>query len=59
MTHDESHTQMTKAQRIARRDELIASGSLFATPETCGEDRVPCGICDECIDNGVLDAATP
>lgn len=45
-------TKATTNERITRRDELTATGSMFA--DQCGADSLPCGICDECAEQGVL-----
>lgn len=44
----------TRTQRIERRDRLAELGSTWADEDDCGKDLLPCGICDECVDEGVL-----
>ena len=48
---------MTRDERMARREALYESGSIFASEDMCGEGEhpLPCGLCDECEDQGVLD----
>ena len=46
---------MTKAEREQRRADLISEGSLFEEESRCGLNRVVCGLCDECAEQGVLD----
>lgn len=47
--------EMTKAEREQRRADLISEGSLFEEESRCGLNRVVCGLCDECAEQGVLD----
>ena len=41
--------------RRKARDTLAARGSIFAAEGHCGDDTLPCGVCDDCIEAGVLD----
>ena len=41
--------------RLEIRSHLEKNGSLFSEEGECGKDRLPCGLCDECIEEGVLD----
>ena len=46
----------TVDERESRRAALIESGSLFADDITrCGAEFLPCGLCNECVAQGVLD----
>ena len=47
----------TRDERCSRRDSLAETGSIFSVEGECGEDRLPCGVCDECVSQGVLDEA--
>ena len=51
--HDK--VRMTMEARRIRRDELIAAGSVFADEGECGNDDLPCGICDECVSWGSME----
>ena len=54
MTTARERDSIMEARRI-RRDELIAAGSVFADEGECGNDDLPCGICDECVSWGSME----
>ena len=40
------------------RSHLEKNGSLFSEEGKCGQDCLPCGLCDECAEAGILDDLT-
>ena len=57
--HTQKESMMTKydwerERRLARRDELERRGGIFSEEGKCGLDELPCGVCDECVAEGVL-----
>ena len=61
MTYTYDETQTTRIRRdnvriLELRDKAIEAGGVFQdTIEDCGKDNIPCGMCDECIDQGIYD----
>ena len=41
--------------RARRRAILASTGSTFSALGQCGQDQLPCGACDECAEQGVLE----
>jgi hypothetical protein len=46
--------QKELAEREVLRAERERNGSLFSAAGKCGQDCLPCGLCDECFEAGVL-----
>ena len=45
----------TSDERHAARDRAIEAGGVFANEGECGKEILPCGLCDECIENGLYE----
>ena len=41
--------KMTHEDQISLQKKLIQYGSVLANVGHCGEDQLPCGVCDECL----------
>ena len=52
---DGTGTETDLSARAARRYQLSKAGHQFAWPAyLCGRE-LPCGMCDQCVEGGVLD----
>ena len=38
--------------RAELRQQLLATGSVLASVGHCGDDNLPCGVCEECVTQG-------
>ena len=51
-TKSHDYDPANENDRAELRQQLLATGSVLASVGHCGDDNLPCGVCEECVTQG-------